>query len=90
MPVIVRDATEDDAAACAAIYEPYVTGTTVTFEDEPPAAEEMARRIGDARRTHAWVVLEDAGRVAGYAHAGPVKPRAAYRPHGATAGRSPA
>jgi phosphinothricin acetyltransferase len=39
----------------------------------------MARRIAAASRAHAWVVLEDAGRVAGYAYGGPYKERAAYR-----------
>jgi L-amino acid N-acyltransferase YncA len=74
----IRDATEDDAGACATLYAPYVTGTTITFEYEPPPAAEMARRIARAQRTHAWLVLEDDGRVVGYASAGPVKERAAY------------
>jgi L-amino acid N-acyltransferase YncA len=75
----VRDATADDAAACAAIYAPYVTDTAVTFEYDPPSAAEMARRITAAQRTHAWVVLEAEDRVVGYAYAGPFKERAAYR-----------
>ncbi|MDQ1661177.1 MAG: hypothetical protein QOJ68_1157 [Blastococcus sp.] len=75
----VRDATEDDAAACAAIYAPYVTDTAITFEYEPPTAVQMAARIAAAQRTHAWLVLEDAGSVVGYAYAGPYKERAAYR-----------
>lgn len=75
----VRDATERDAAACAAIYAPYVAETAITFETDPPAAAEMARRIAAAASTHAWLVLEDAGRVAGYAYAGPFRSRPAYR-----------
>jgi phosphinothricin acetyltransferase len=75
----VRDATEDDAAACAGIYAPYVTDTAITFEYEPPSAAEMARRITSAQQAHAWLVLEDGGRVVGYAYAGPFKERAAYR-----------
>jgi L-amino acid N-acyltransferase YncA len=75
----VRDANEHDAEACAAIYAPYVTDTTATFEYEPPSAAEMARRIAAAQRAHAWLVLEDDGRVVGYACAGPYKERAAYR-----------
>jgi phosphinothricin acetyltransferase len=77
--VLVRDATEDDAGACAAIYAPYVTDSAVTFEYEPPSATEMARRITAAQRAHAWLVLEEEGRVVGYAYAGPFKERAAYR-----------
>ena len=81
---MIRDATEDDAEACAAIYAPYVTDTTITFEYEAPSAAELARRIAAAQRTHAWLVLEDSAdgggsRVVGYAYAGPYKDRAAYR-----------
>jgi L-amino acid N-acyltransferase YncA len=75
----VRDATEADAAACAAIYAPYVRDTAITFETEPPDAAEFARRIAAATARHAWLVLEDDGRVTGYAYAGPFKERAAYR-----------
>ena len=75
----VRDATPADAAACRDVYAPYVTGTAVSFETEPPTAEEMARRIRAAQQEHAWVVLEEDGRVVGYAYAAPVKARAAYQ-----------
>lgn len=68
-----------DAEACAALYAPYVAGTAITFEYEPPSADEMARRIAGAQRTHAWLVHEDDERVVGYAYAGPYKERAAYR-----------
>jgi phosphinothricin acetyltransferase len=75
----VRDASERDAAACAAIYAPYVTDTAITFETHPPSAEDMAERIATSSRRHAWLVLEDQGRVVGYAYGGPFNPRAAYR-----------
>ncbi|HST47512.1 arsinothricin resistance N-acetyltransferase ArsN1 family B [Jatrophihabitans sp.] len=76
---LIRPAVATDAPACAAIYAPYVTDTAISFETEPPSAEEMARRIEAATRAHAWLVLEEAGRVVGYAYAGPFNPRAAYR-----------
>jgi L-amino acid N-acyltransferase YncA len=76
---LVRDATEDDADACAGIYAPYVTDTVVTFETVPPSVAQMRERISTAVRSHAWVVLEDDGRVVGYAYAGPYKSREAYR-----------
>lgn len=75
----VRDASECDAEACAAIYAPYVTDTAITFESDPPPPTEMAERIAAAVRTHGWVVLEDEGRVVGYAYGGPFKSRVAYR-----------
>lgn len=77
--VMVRDASEDDAAACAAIYAPYVRETAVSFESEPPSPPQMAERIAAAARRHAWVVLVDDGRLVGYAYAGPHQERAAYR-----------
>ena len=75
----MRDAVPADAGRCAEIYAPYVRDTTVSFETEPPGAEEMARRIADAQRDHAWLVLEDGRTVTGYAYGGPFMTRAAYR-----------
>ena len=73
---MVRPATQADAAACAAIYAPYVTDTAISFETEAPTAAEMAERIAQAI---AWFVLEQNARVVGYAYAGRFHPRAAYR-----------
>lgn len=75
----VRAASIADAAACAAIYAPYVTDTAISFEAEPPDATEMAKRIATALGTHAWVVLEEDGRVVGYAYGARFAPREAYR-----------
>jgi L-amino acid N-acyltransferase YncA len=78
-PGLVRDAVPDDALRCAEIYAPYVRDTAISFETEPPTAADMARRIADAQRDHAWLVLEDGGEVTGYAYGGPFMSRAAYR-----------
>jgi L-amino acid N-acyltransferase YncA len=77
--LIIRAATERDAAACAAIYAPYVTETAITFEDRPPSTPEMAARIAASLRRHAWLVATDGDRVLGYAYGGPFKARPAYR-----------
>lgn len=77
--IAIRDATADDARACAAIYAPYVTGAAVSFETTPPTTPEMAARIAAAQERHAWLVLTDAGRVVGFAYAHPFAERAAYR-----------
>ncbi|GAA0299883.1 GNAT family N-acetyltransferase [Kineococcus aurantiacus] len=71
----IRPATAGDAAACAALYAPYVEETAVTFETEAPDAGEFARRIAAA---HDWLVLADDGVVRGYAYAAPYAARAAY------------
>ena len=75
----IRDAGPSDAASCADIYAPYVRDTDISFETEPPSAQEMSDRIAAARDRHAWLVLEDAGEVVGYAYGGPFMARAAYQ-----------
>ena len=80
MSRLVRDAIPaEDAEACVAIYTPYVRDTVVSFEAEPPTAETMAARITAAQRAHAWLVLEEDGRVIGYAYGAPFAARTAYQ-----------
>jgi phosphinothricin acetyltransferase len=75
----VRVATEGDAGAVQAIYAPEVAATAISFEVDPPSADEMRTRIRETLRTHPWFVCEEAGHVLGYAYASPHRPRAAYR-----------
>jgi L-amino acid N-acyltransferase YncA len=75
----IRNATGADAEACATIYAPYVSQTCISFEIEAPSPAELARRIASAADRHAWLVLEDSGRVIGYAYGQLFKERAAYR-----------
>jgi len=75
----IRDAAPVDAAACAAIYAPYVTETVISFEAEPPTPEQIRDRMTEAQRSHAWLVAEADGRVIGYAYGRPFAARAAYR-----------
>ncbi|MBA8794431.1 phosphinothricin acetyltransferase [Friedmanniella endophytica] len=77
----VRDATADDADACAAIYAPYVRDTAISFELVPPDADELARRIAAAQVGHAWLVATapDDDRVVGYAYGSTFRTREAYR-----------
>jgi phosphinothricin acetyltransferase len=75
-PVTIRVATDDDAAAVAAVYAPYVEETGISFEYEVPSVSEMGDRI---RAAHLWLVAEQAGRMVGYAYAGAFAARAAYQ-----------
>jgi L-amino acid N-acyltransferase YncA len=78
--MLIRDAdAERDAAACAAIYAPYVTDTVISLEERPPSAEEFLDRMQETTKTHPWLVAEDAGEVIGYAYAGSHRSRASYR-----------
>ena len=51
-----------------------------SFEEVPPAVEEIARRRGDIlARGLSYLVAERAGQVVGYCYAGPFRPRVGYR-----------
>jgi len=76
---MIRLATPDDAAPIAAIYAPAVTDGVISFELEPPDAEEMARRIVKTLARTPWLVCDHAGGVLGYAYASAHRERAAYR-----------
>jgi phosphinothricin acetyltransferase len=75
----IRSATPADAAACAAIYAPYVADTAITFETQAPSVGEMAERIEASLHRHAWLLLEADGVVQGYAYADEFKSRDAYQ-----------
>ncbi len=76
---MIRPARPGDGAALAAIYNPCIRDTTITFEEEPVTAEEMAARIANVTADHPWLVLEEGGAVLGYAYASSWRTRAAYR-----------
>jgi L-amino acid N-acyltransferase YncA len=76
----IRHAEPDrDGAACAAIYAPYVAHSAVSFEEVAPTAAHFATRIAETSARYPWLVLEDGGRVVGYAYATQHRARAAYR-----------
>ena len=76
--ITLRWVTPEDAAALADIYAPYVRATAITFEYEPPTAEEFRRRICHTLERYPYFAAESEGRIVGYAYAGPFHPRAAY------------
>lgn len=76
--VVLRPATSDDAAACAALYAPFVRDTAISFEIEPPTPGEMERRIR-AARDHPWLLCRAGETLLGYAYASPHRARPAYR-----------
>lgn len=79
-PVTIRPVTPDDIRAITAIYAHAVRHGTASFETEPPDEAEMtARRKNLVDSGYPYLVAEIGGRVAGYAYAGPYRPRIAYR-----------
>lgn len=76
---VVRPLREADLDAIAAIYAHYVAATAITFELEPPSAEDWRERLrGAAGRP--WLAVEVDGAPGGFAYAGAFRPRPAYAP----------
>jgi L-amino acid N-acyltransferase YncA len=75
----IRAATADDAAAIASLYAPYVAGSIVSFETQPPDESEMARRIAEAGGLYPWFVACDGAETVGFAYACAFRTRPAYR-----------
>lgn len=77
---MIRTATLADLPAITAIYDEAVRTGTATFELEPPGLDEMTRRFTTLTSNgFPYLVADAGGHVAGYAYAGPFRPRAAYR-----------
>lgn len=80
MSISIRPARPDDLTRITAIYAHAVTSGTASYELEPPSQDEMAARFGVLEAGgFPYLVAEDRGAVAGYAYAGPFRPRRAYR-----------
>jgi L-amino acid N-acyltransferase YncA len=78
---MIRDARAEDAAAIALIYAHHVRTSPATFEEEPPDAGEMGRRIEHIQAAGLpWrVVIGQDRALAAYAYAAPYRTRSAYR-----------
>ena len=81
MPIrAIRPASPADAERICTIYNHYIASTTISFEEEPVAAADMAQRIADVASANLpWLVMEEGGKLIGYAYATKWRVRAAYR-----------
>ena len=68
-----------DAAACAAIYGPFVADTPVSLEEMVPSEAEIAARIERISAAYPWLVAEQDGHAVGFAYGSAHRERAAYR-----------
>ncbi len=76
----IRPATAADLPAITTIYAHAVRTGTATFELDPPDLAEMTGRFERLTQTgFPYLVADAEGSVAGYAYAGPYRPRPAYR-----------
>ena len=75
---MIRIATENDLPAIRAIYAPYVTDTTNTFEYDVPTETEFLERFRSITEKFPWLVWEEEGEILGYAYASLPFSRVAY------------
>ncbi|WP_236631973.1 GNAT family N-acetyltransferase [Endozoicomonas montiporae] len=77
---MIRPVKQQDAAAIAGIYNPYILETTITFEEQTVSAGQIRERINRYNEAGLpWLVAEEEGQVLGYAYAAPWRERSAYR-----------
>lgn len=80
MSIIVRDSTDADVPALAAIYQHSVRTGTASFELDPPTTEEFARRRASILAGgYPYLAAEADGEPVGYSYAGTYRPRPGYR-----------
>ena len=79
-PMLIRDATESDIAAVAAIYGDHVMHGLASFEEAaPPLAEMLARYGAVSAGGFPYLVAVIDGEVVGYSYATLYRTRSAYR-----------
>lgn len=76
----IRPAVHADLKAVADIYAHYVRHTVTTFDETPRSVAEWERRLDELTgRGLPFLVAELSGAVAGFAYAGPWRPKPAYQ-----------
>lgn len=74
----IRTAVPEDTEALLEIYSYYVKNTAITFDYDVPSPEEFRAKMLHTLEHYPYLVIEQDGRIAGYAYAGPFVGRAAY------------
>jgi L-amino acid N-acyltransferase YncA len=76
----VRPAVPQDLPAIQAIYAHHVMHGLASFEEVPPALEEMRRRFDDITgKGFPYLVAEEKGEILGYGYCSLYRTRSAYR-----------
>jgi L-amino acid N-acyltransferase YncA len=76
---IIRLANEKDAEGILAIYAPYISNTSYTFETEVPTQKSFAQRINEYLIRWPWLVCQTDGKITGYAYGSRYRERTGYQ-----------
>lgn len=78
--MLVRPAAPQDLPAIQSIYSHHVMHGLASFEEVPPALEEMRRRFEDiTKQGFPYLVAEERGEILGYGYCSLYRTRSAYR-----------
>ncbi len=75
---MIRFLKEEDIKACLDIYNWYIENTTITFEEERLTLQQFTDRVQGIQERYPFIVLEDDGKIQGYAYLDAFSPRVAY------------
>jgi len=77
--MLIRAVREEDIPACLRIYNHYVLFSEVTFDIEPLDLSQYTEKYRRITARYPWIVLEEEGRLLGYAYLDAYNPKYAYR-----------
>lgn len=75
----IREATLEDAAEIAAIYNHYIENTVITFDVETISEEEMLSKITNLQKDYPVLVVTMGEEIAGFAYGSQWKSKTAYK-----------
>ena len=76
--IAIRNATIEDARPILEIYDHYVKNTAISFEYETPSLDDFKERMRKTMSRYPYLVIEEDGKIQGYAYARAFIGRAAY------------
>lgn len=76
--ITIRSAIPEDAADILHIYSSYIENTAITMEYIVPTVEQFENRIRKTLENYPYLVVEEDGKILGYAYAGRFHERAAF------------
>ena len=76
---MIRFVVPGDAPEVSRIYNYYVSSTVISFEEQLVSINEMENRIREITAKYPWLVMEEDGKILGFAYANKYRDRSAYR-----------
>jgi L-amino acid N-acyltransferase YncA len=77
----IRDASAEDCAAICEIYNFYISGTVITFDEQPMQVSSWEQKLNQVRdlKLPFIVAISDSGELLGFAYLAPWRQKSAYR-----------